>query len=72
MRINSLILCTVNTFVKDVPVLNEAICHKDVWTCGARAPVLILGNRWRWVVSFTLWPLYTLAKSPWHPLDRRL
>jgi hypothetical protein len=24
------------------------------------------------VVSFTLWPLYSQAKNPWYPLDRRL
>jgi hypothetical protein len=29
--------------------------------------ILNLGNRWRWVVSFTPWPLYLR-----HPLDRRL
>jgi hypothetical protein len=30
------------------------------------------GTRWRWVVSFTLWPLYPQRRSPWYPLDRRL
>jgi hypothetical protein len=29
--------------------------------------ILNLGTRWRWVVSFTLWPLY-----PRYPLDWRL
>jgi hypothetical protein len=31
-----------------------------------------LGTRWKWVVSFTLRPLYPQRKSPWYPLDRRL
>jgi hypothetical protein len=28
-----------------------------------------LCNGWRWVVSFTLRPLYPQGKRPWHPLD---
>jgi hypothetical protein len=31
-----------------------------------------LDTRWRWVVSFTPWPLYPQWKSPWYPVDRRL
>jgi hypothetical protein len=31
-----------------------------------------LGTIWRWVVSFTPWPLYPQGKSPWYPLDKRL
>jgi hypothetical protein len=31
-----------------------------------------LDTRWRWVVSFTSWPLYSQGKSSWYPLDRRL
>jgi len=34
--------------------------------------ILNLGTRWRWVVSFTPWPLYSLGKSPRYPLGRRL
>jgi Fe-S cluster biosynthesis and repair protein YggX len=34
--------------------------------------VLDLGASWRWVVSFTPWPLYPQKKSPCYPLDRRL
>jgi len=34
--------------------------------------ILDLGTRWRWVVSFTIWPLYPQGRSPWYPLDRRL
>jgi hypothetical protein len=33
---------------------------------------LDLGTRWRWLVSFTLRPLYTRGNSPRCPLDRRL
>jgi hypothetical protein len=32
---------------------------------------LVLGIRWRLVVSFTLLKLYSRGKSPWYPLDRR-
>jgi hypothetical protein len=40
---------------------------------GGIAPcILDLGTRWRRVVSFTTRPLYSLGKSPWYPLDRRL
>jgi hypothetical protein len=31
-----------------------------------------LGTRWRWVVSFTLPPLYPQGKRPWYPLNRSL
>jgi hypothetical protein len=34
--------------------------------------ILDLGIRWRWVVSFTLQPLYPPGKSPRCPLDRML
>jgi hypothetical protein len=30
-----------------------------------------LGTRWRWVVSFTLRPLYRQRKRPWYPLDKK-
>jgi hypothetical protein len=33
--------------------------------------ILNLGTRWRWMVSFTPWALYTRGKSPRYPLDRR-
>jgi hypothetical protein len=33
---------------------------------------LDLGSSWRWVVSFTPWPLYPRGKSPRYLLDRRL
>jgi hypothetical protein len=47
--------------------------HDDILGSGGIAPrILDFGNRWRWVVSFTPWPLYPQGKSPWYPLDRRL
>jgi hypothetical protein len=70
---------------KVVPVLNEAPRHeyihclikhhamKAYWGSGGIAPhILDLGTRWRWVVSFTLRPLYPQGKRPSYPLDRRL
>jgi hypothetical protein len=59
-----LLLCT--------PVLNWAPRHEDVLGSGSIAPrILDLGTRWRWVVSFTLQPLYPQGKGPWYPFDRR-
>jgi len=43
--------------------------------CGSEgiAPrILHLDTRRRWVVTFTLWPLYAQRKSPCYPLARRL
>jgi hypothetical protein len=39
---------------------------------GIAPRILDLRTRWKWVVSFTLQPLYTLCKSPRNPLDRSL
>jgi hypothetical protein len=36
---------------------------------GTVPPILNLGTRWRWVVSFTSRPLYPWGKSPRYPLD---
>jgi hypothetical protein len=44
--------------------------HTGEW--GYSSTILDLGTRWRWLVSFTLLPLYPRGKSPRHPLDRRL
>jgi hypothetical protein len=33
--------------------------------------ILHVGTRWRWMVSFTLWPFYFGGKGPRYPLDRR-
>lgn len=34
--------------------------------------ILDFGTKWRWIVGFTLWPLYPQIKTFWYPLDRRL
>jgi hypothetical protein len=39
---------------------------------GCKSHFVELGNSWRWVVSFTSWPLYSRGKSPQYQLDRRL
>jgi hypothetical protein len=39
---------------------------------GIAPRILDLGTRWRWVVSFTVRPLYPQGKNPWYPLDRTL
>jgi hypothetical protein len=46
---------------------------KAYWGSGGIASrILELGTKWRWVVSFTIRPLYLQEKSPCYPLDRRL
>jgi hypothetical protein len=46
-------------------LINEAICHLNVWWSGCIDPhFLVLGTNWRWVGSFML-------RGKW-PLDRRL
>jgi hypothetical protein len=39
---------------------------------GVTPRILDLYTRWRFVVCFTLWHLYSQGKSPCYPLDRRL
>jgi len=36
------------------------------------AHIFDLSTRWRWVVSFTPWLLYTWGKDPQYSMDRRL
>jgi hypothetical protein len=46
-----------------------------MWHIGQRrhsSTILDLSNRWRWVVNFMPWPLYSHGNSPRYPLDRRL
>jgi hypothetical protein len=47
-------------------------CHEDIWGGWYSFTILDLGTRWRWVVSFTTWPLYPRGNYPQYPLDRRL
>jgi hypothetical protein len=42
--------------------------HVGKWRYSSTIPDL--GTRWKWVVSFTSFPLYPRIKSPWCPLDR--
>jgi len=43
------------------------------WGSGGIAPwILNFSTRWKWVVSFTSWLLYTQGKSLQYPLDRRV
>jgi hypothetical protein len=47
--------------------------HGGVLGRGGIVPrVLDLGTKWRWVISFTVQPLYPEGKSFWCPLNRRL
>jgi len=45
-------------------VLKKAPRHEDVEDRTIAPRILILGTRWRWVVSFTPRPLYPLRKEP--------
>jgi len=52
-------------FKKKYPVLNWAPRHQDVWGSEVISPCIL--NHvitWRWVVSFTLRPLYHRGKNP--------
>jgi len=43
---------------------HEQHAVKTYWSSGGIAPcILNLRTRWRWVVSFTSWPLYPRDKS---------
>jgi hypothetical protein len=51
---------------------NEALLHEGVWKSGCVDPhFLDIGTGWRWVVSFTPLPLYSLGQSPRYQLERR-
>jgi hypothetical protein len=54
-------------------LLTEHHASEAYWWIGRMTPrTLEFGTRWRTVVSFTLWPLYSHGKRPWYPLERRL
>jgi hypothetical protein len=46
--------------------------HNAVKTYGEWTSILNVGSRWRWVVIFTVRPVYPRGKCPRYPLDRRL
>jgi hypothetical protein len=64
------VVCTLKSspffFVKlSRCVLNSAPSHADRWgNRGITPHILNLGTRWRWVVIFTLRPLYLRGKNP--------
>jgi len=46
---------------------------KAYWGIGGiTLPIIDLGTRWKWVVSFITQPLYTQGWSLSYPSDRRL
>jgi hypothetical protein len=54
-------------------ILTENHAMKAYWGVEVQLhPFFDLGNRWRWLMSFTPRPLYPQGKSPWYPLDKRL
>lgn len=47
------------------PVLNWTSHHEGTWDSeGIGACTLKLSTKWRWVISFRLWPPYTWGQSP--------
>jgi hypothetical protein len=54
-------------------LLTEYHAMRAYWESRGISPrILDHGTRWRWVVSFTPWPLYPQGNNPWHLLGRRL
>jgi hypothetical protein len=46
-------------------VFNGVLCTEDESGSGSIAPLILnLNTRWRWVVNFTLRPLYPRRKNP--------
>jgi hypothetical protein len=45
---------------------------KTYGECRYSSIIFYLSIRWRWVISFTPWPLYFLGKSPRYPLNKGL
>jgi len=55
------------------PLLYGAPHNEDIWVNRNLAScILNVGTRWRWVVSFTPWPIYIRGKNPRYPLLRRM
>jgi hypothetical protein len=53
--------------------VHKSPCHENILGSGGIVPhILDLSPKWRWVVSFTSWPLYPQGNNPLYPLDRRL
>jgi hypothetical protein len=65
--------CFVKVKVKSCLYITKHHSIKEYWGSWDTTPCIPdLGTRWRWVVSFTTWPLYPQGKSNLYPLDRRL
>jgi hypothetical protein len=66
--------CTVRlmNLAKSLCFLTEHHAMKAYWGSGGTSRILDLGTRCRWMISFTIRPLYSQGKSPCYPLHRRL
>lgn len=54
-------------------LLHHKACHEGIWGSAGLAPrILNQGTRWCWVISFTVWPLYSREKSLRYTYNRRL
>jgi hypothetical protein len=70
---HSVLINKVKVKLKLSLCLTKQHTMKTYWGSGGIAPrILILGTRWKWVVSFAHRPFYPKGKSSWYPLDRRL
>jgi len=67
-KLNSLII----NFILTLDLNNQAPLHEDVLGSEGTVPSINIGDRWRWVVSFTPQPLYPWGTDPRYPLNRRL
>jgi hypothetical protein len=60
-----------NKFTTELSMNGNFFLDDCCWINLLAPRILDLGTRWRWVVSFTLRPIYPQRKRPWYPLDRR-
>jgi len=71
VSLESLLSRIIKVKVKLSLCFNWAPHYEDVFGSGA-PHIPDLDTTWRWVVSFTLRPLYPQRYNPWYPLDRKL
>jgi hypothetical protein len=57
---------------RHIPCLLKHHPMKTYWVSGRTAPRINLGTTWRWVVNFTIRPLYSCGKRPRFPWDWKL
>jgi hypothetical protein len=49
-------------------LINYELWHEDLCGSGGIAPIILdLDTRWRWLVSFSSQPLYSMGKRPLYP-----